>query len=380
MNTDRHSQAEQKDLIVDPIERARQEAKNGVLQFELVLEMIQDHIGPNNKPFALKSHIILRLQEAALRGIHPLAGTFRNTAVSISGSKHAPPEPFMVADEIAELCKYVNENWESRSAMHLAAYLLWKLNWIHPFSDGNGRTARAVSYLVMSIKLDSLLPGTPTIPEQIANDKGPYYDALEAADLEWSKGTVGVTKLEQMLESMLQRQLLGLPTLGEQAHRQFRNILDTRLKRAPSETLIRTFGTTEIVDQLWEIGDHLILQVGKKDELEASEGRQSEFGNPFPRLLAGAGVDGSIEILDDNEKNALEDRKFDAGEGCVFSLARDSAVALARISVEWRDAGGTHHWKIEGTLYIVRFGNNITAETFYKWFDGLIARQLMIRS
>jgi len=38
--------------------------------------------------------------------------------------------------------------------------------------------ARAVSYLVMSIKLDSLLPGTPTIPEQIANDKGPYYDPL----------------------------------------------------------------------------------------------------------------------------------------------------------------------------------------------------------
>jgi len=67
----------------------------------------------------------------------------------------------------------------------------------------------------MSIKLDSLLPGTPTIPEQIANDKGPYYDALEAADVEWFKGTVGVTKLERMLEAMLQRQLLGLLRLAK---------------------------------------------------------------------------------------------------------------------------------------------------------------------
>jgi hypothetical protein len=57
------------------------------------------------------------------------------------------------------LCEYINENWK-KSAVHLAAYVLWKMNWIHPFADGNGRTARAVSYVVLSIKLDSLLPGT----------------------------------------------------------------------------------------------------------------------------------------------------------------------------------------------------------------------------
>jgi Fic family protein len=76
----------------------------------------------------------------------------------------------------------VNDHWSSTSAVHLAAYVLWKLNWIHPFADGNGRTARAVAYVVLSIKLDSLLPGAPTIPEQIAGNKRPYYEALEVAD------------------------------------------------------------------------------------------------------------------------------------------------------------------------------------------------------
>jgi hypothetical protein len=61
----------------------------------------------------------------------------------------------------------------------------------------------------MSIKLDSILPGTPTIPEQIAADKGPYYDALEAADAVWQEKTaVDVSLLESMLERMLARQLV----------------------------------------------------------------------------------------------------------------------------------------------------------------------------
>jgi Fic family protein len=83
------------------------------------------------------------------------------------------------------------------------------MNWIHPFSDGNGRTARTVSYVVLSIKLDGLLPGTPTIPEQIAADKQPYYKALEQADIAWASGEIDVAALEEMLTNMLARQLLN---------------------------------------------------------------------------------------------------------------------------------------------------------------------------
>jgi Fic family protein len=107
------------------------------------------------------------------------------------------------------MCEYVNQHWSDKSALHLAAYMLWKLNWIHPFADGNGRTARAISYIVLSIRLHSLLPGTNTIPDQIAADKTPYYDALELADKAWkATGAVDVSALETMLSQMLARQLL----------------------------------------------------------------------------------------------------------------------------------------------------------------------------
>jgi Fic family protein len=208
--SDRHSVAETPALLTDPDEIARREAENGIRQFNLALEIIREHVKDSERPFRLRSSIILRLHKAALEGLHLLAGTWRNTPVSIGGSGHQPPHEAFVSEEIELLCDYVNDNWNDKSAVHLCAYVLWKLNWIHPFSDGNGRTARAVAYVVLSIKLDSLLPGSPTIPEQIAGDKAPYYAALEAADRHLKdEGKIDVADLEKMLESMLAKQLLS---------------------------------------------------------------------------------------------------------------------------------------------------------------------------
>jgi Fic family protein len=51
----------------------------------------------------------------------------------------------MVLEQIEFMCDYVNDRWAEASAVHLCAYVLWRLNWIHPFGDGNGRTARAIA-------------------------------------------------------------------------------------------------------------------------------------------------------------------------------------------------------------------------------------------
>jgi Fic family protein len=208
MSSDRNSITEQKELISDPIEKAKREVDNGFHQYRLAVEIIQDYVGAPPRPFKLKSKFIMDLHHVALEGIHPLAGTFRNTPVTIENSYHVPPKSSEVPDEVSDLCSYINENWQSKTATHLAAYVLWKLNWIHPFADGNGRTSRALSYVVMSIKMNAILPGSPTIPDQIDADKSPYYSALEHADKHWTDDTVNVSALESMLEAMLADQLL----------------------------------------------------------------------------------------------------------------------------------------------------------------------------
>lgn len=208
MSGDRHSQADPVELITDPNEKARREAENGVRQFKEALEIIRASIRKRDEArFKLTQAIILRLHQKALEGIHPLAGTYRNSPVYIGKSNHFPPPHTEVPDLVAEMCGYVNDNWHM-SAIHLAAYILWRMNWIHPFADGNGRTARVVSYVILSVKLDSVLPGTPTIPDLIAADKTPYYTALEGADASWKRGIIAVADMEAMLEGMLAQQLL----------------------------------------------------------------------------------------------------------------------------------------------------------------------------
>jgi hypothetical protein len=52
-----------------------------------------------------------------------------------------------------------------------------------------------------------LLPGTPTIPDQIVDNRKPYFEALEAADSAFRDGSVDVSKREDLLASLLANQL-----------------------------------------------------------------------------------------------------------------------------------------------------------------------------
>ena len=152
LDEERHSKALEIELISDSEQRARQEAKNGLRQFDEVLERINYWLQPD-RPCKLRSSAILSLHRRALEGISSFAGVFRPGGIEIKGSKHTPPGAHLVPENIEQMCDYIHENWAKTSPLHLAAYTLWRMNWIHPFVDGNGRTSRAVSYLVLCARL-----------------------------------------------------------------------------------------------------------------------------------------------------------------------------------------------------------------------------------
>lgn len=156
----------------------------------------------------LRPSLFLRLHRILLDRLSRYPGVFRPGPMSISKSSHTPPPAADVSLLVEELCDYINTHWEDRSALHLSAYVLWRTNWIHPFADGNGRTARIISYLVLCAHTKTELPGTLTIPKQIASAKQPYYQALEAADRHFRSGSIDVSELEELLGTCLARQLL----------------------------------------------------------------------------------------------------------------------------------------------------------------------------
>lgn len=206
----RHSRALKVELITDPTEKAKQEARNGLRQFDYVIEGIEYWLQPERRPFRLRPSAIFTLNRIALEGINALAGVLRPSPVEIVGSKHTPPAPHLVPELLENMCDYVNENFERKSPIHLSAYGMWRMNWIHPFNDGNGRTARAVSYLVLCVRLGTRLPGTDTIPDQIARDRSPYYAALEAADKSATDSSVDLSLMEKLIESLLASQLISV--------------------------------------------------------------------------------------------------------------------------------------------------------------------------
>jgi len=205
----RHSEAEAARVIDDEIDRAKKEAANGLIQAERVRQLILDTL--DGRPFKLRPSIILGLNRCAIEGLDSYAGSFRPGGVTIFKSVHQPPDAHLVPELVDDLCDYINDSWSTNSSIHLAAMIMWRMNWIHPFTDGNGRTSRAVSYLVLCVHAGVLLAGSPTVTELIVENRQPYYEALEAADREYSRDrrltSTTVVAMEGLLTGLLATQL-----------------------------------------------------------------------------------------------------------------------------------------------------------------------------
>ena len=102
---------------------------------------------------------------------------------------------------------FIHENWYAARETQLAAYALWRLNWIYPFVEGNGRTARATAYHILCVRSGRLLPGNKIVPERIREDRTPYIAALRVADQAWANGNLDTSQLEGYIARLLQAQL-----------------------------------------------------------------------------------------------------------------------------------------------------------------------------
>lgn len=93
---------------------------------------------------------ILRLHALFYGGVDPdHAGQYRDIQVFISGTDYVPPTPEEVPEAMAKLVVELTLAEERMHPVELAAYAHRRLADIHPFRDGNGRTARLLMNLVL---------------------------------------------------------------------------------------------------------------------------------------------------------------------------------------------------------------------------------------
>lgn len=175
--------------------------------YDFLVQAVSD--GIENPRLFCRVSVVLEMHKIAFEGLSPHAGLLRISDVFISGSAHSAPKPVAVPGLLEDMIEYLRANWDRSSGIHLSAFALWRLLWIHPFLDGNGVVARAFSYGVLCIKAGGMIPGTPTLPEQIVVDRKRYYDALGAADESWKRGKLDLSMLEDFIHGAVREQTAG---------------------------------------------------------------------------------------------------------------------------------------------------------------------------
>ncbi len=122
----------------------------------------------------LKEAEILDLHRIILTGIQlEDAGRYRSVRVRVAGSMRIFPNPLKVPELMTEFVEGVN-SFGGHPVLK-AAKAHYELVAIHPFVDGNGRTARLLMNLLLlrAGYVPALLP---------VEQRGNYYDTLEAAN------------------------------------------------------------------------------------------------------------------------------------------------------------------------------------------------------
>ena len=182
----------------------RVQEQNLLRQYDLLTNCIE--IGLEKGIESFDKYTLWSLNGAAVSNIAQFGGRYREQPIYVGD--HVPPHFEKVSDEMDRFLSVVHEGWTVMdSPTFLPAYALWRMNWIHPFIEGNGRTARAACYYLICVRHGALLPGRKIIPERIRENRAPYYAALKEADQHWAAGHFNVDALASYLEDLLIGQL-----------------------------------------------------------------------------------------------------------------------------------------------------------------------------
>lgn len=168
--------------------REIQEVKNAIKTYEMY---------PTLNPFKVKD--LLRAHGVMMQSLINDAGRFRNGGVGVFDGQrcvHLAPPPMRVPVLIGDLF-----DWLKHSKDHLlirSCVFHFEFEYIHPFSDGNGRMGR----LWQSLILGRLSPVFEHLPVEniVHSNQQKYYDAINIS----TKNNDSSPFIEFMLEGILQ--------------------------------------------------------------------------------------------------------------------------------------------------------------------------------
>jgi len=142
------------------------EARNHPAAIDFVEDLSKREIGEDS---------ILKVHRLLFDGIYASAGNYRSGVVRITGADFLPAAPGKIKQEVSDLLEWLRKNPDELRPVEIAAMLHYRLVYIHPFSDGNGRVARLLMNCIL------LKFGYP-FAIVLTRDREKYYRTLREAD------------------------------------------------------------------------------------------------------------------------------------------------------------------------------------------------------
>lgn len=175
--------------VVAPI-RQIQEVKNAIRVYDLYSQL---------NPFVEKD--LLKAHSIMMEALTDDAGRYRSGGVGVFGETglvHMAPPPQRVPELMGDL--FV---WLKKSKDHLlirSCVFHYEFEFIHPFSDGNGRTGRLWQSLILG-RLNPLFEHLPVENMVYANQQE-YYNAIAASTSEGQSGPFIDFMLNEILKTL----------------------------------------------------------------------------------------------------------------------------------------------------------------------------------
>ena len=184
----------------------KMEASNGLRHYDFLRSIVEASL-ELDRPF-LSQTVLKALNFHAIACLHSNAGMYRPCSVAV-GEKKDFPEPWELPDLMDDFVNVVNRRWAESDTLELAADVLWRLNRIHPFINGNGRTARATCLFVLCLKAGGWFNFSPILPELIRKNRNEYVEILRSIDETESNGKLNIQPLIDFLAKLIQQQVDG---------------------------------------------------------------------------------------------------------------------------------------------------------------------------
>jgi len=175
-------------------------------QYRFVESVYHACVGLNR--IMLSGEVIRALNYHAIACLHVSAGQWRPCAVRTTredGTEHLYPDFYRVPALMDAFIDEVNRGWEQADPLALAAFVLWRLNYIHPFINGNGRTARVACHLVLCLKIGFYIGGEHILSELIRTERSTYVKALRTLDKSYEAGAFDLKPMHDFLVALLQK-------------------------------------------------------------------------------------------------------------------------------------------------------------------------------